>query len=89
MVQTKAPIPPSLRTAKTSEELFGFIADHLKTFLQEHHPEYCNKQPENRAEWYRLGFWFSFPVIQTKINAGKLMRWTKGFSIKVHAFIPN
>ena len=27
-----------------------------------------------------LGFTFSFPVLQTSINRGKLIKWTKGFS---------
>ena len=27
-----------------------------------------------------LGFTFSFPVLQTTINSGKLIAWTKGFS---------
>lgn len=83
MVQSKAAVPASLQTAKTSAELFGFIADHLKHFLEKHHPEECEKEHDNKEEWFRLGFTFSFPVIQTKINAGKLMRWTKGFKIEV------
>ena len=28
-----------------------------------------------------LGFTFSFPVKQTSLNSGLLMKWTKGFSI--------
>ena len=27
-----------------------------------------------------MGFTFSFPVLQTRINAGSLVEWTKGFS---------
>ena len=83
MLQSKVAVPPALQTAKTSTELFGFIADHLKNFLDQHHPEHCEKEPHNKDEWFRLGFTFSFPVIQTKINVGKLMRWTKGFQIEV------
>jgi hexokinase len=82
MTQSKAVVPTSLQTAKTSSELFGFIADHLKKFLDEYHPEHCEHM-NSKEEWFRLGFTFSFPVIQTKINAGKLMRWTKGFKIEV------
>ena len=84
MVQSKAIVPASLQTAKTSSELFGFIAEHLKNFLIKHHPEHCDKETNSMEDLFRLGFTFSFPVIQTKINAGKLMRWTKGFSIEVH-----
>jgi hexokinase len=83
MIQSKAIVPPSLQTAKTSTELFGYIADHLQNFLNKHHPEHCEGYSDEKAHYLRLGFTFSFPVIQTKINAGKLMRWTKGFSIEV------
>ena len=83
MIQSKSVVPSALQTAKTSSELFGFIADHLKRFLEQHHPEHCDRESNNTENWFRLGFTFSFPVIQTKINAGKLMRWTKGFNIEV------
>lgn len=83
MIQSKAVVPAALQTAKTSAELFGFLADHLQRFLDEHHPDHCDKHSDDKEEWFRLGFTFSFPVIQTKINAGKLMRWTKGFKIEV------
>jgi len=83
MIQSKTVVPASLQTAKTSSELFGFIADHLKHFLDEYHPEHCEKDHNDKSECYRLGFTFSFPVIQTSINSGKLLRWTKGFSIEV------
>ena len=87
MLQSKAAVPSYLQTAKTSSELFGFIADHLKNFLDKYHPEHCDKQHDAKEEWFRLGFTFSFPVIQTSINAGKLMRWTKGFNIQVFTFV--
>src|SRR5271169_5174557 len=83
MTQSKAAVPSKLQTAKTSEELFRFIAGHLKNFLDKYHPEHCDKEADDEQEWFRLGFTFSFPVIQTSINAGKLLRWTKGFSIEV------
>ena len=83
MIQSKTVVPASLQTANTSSELFGFIADHLKNFLNEYHPEHCEKNHNDKGEWYKLGFTFSFPVIQTSINSGKLLRWTKGFSIEV------
>jgi hexokinase len=83
MIQSKTVVPTELQKAKTSSELFGFIADHLQKFLYTHHPEYCEKDHEDKSEAYRLGFTFSFPVIQTSINSGKLLRWTKGFQIEV------
>jgi hexokinase len=83
MIQSKAVVPSVLQTAKTSSELFGFIAEHLKKFLEQYHPDRCDRELHDKDNWFRLGFTFSFPVIQTKINAGKLMRWTKGFNIEV------
>ena len=82
-VESKDLIPDSLRTAKTSAELFGFIADHLKKFLDEYHPEHCDIPADARDRWYNMGFIFRFPVQQTKINAGKLLRWAKGYKIEV------
>ncbi|CAN1180233.1 HXK1 [Linum perenne] len=61
----KVSIPPQVMTG-TSEELFDFIAQSLKKFV------------ETQRE---LGFTFSFPVNQTSISSGLLMNWTKGFSI--------
>src|SRR5215471_1269803 len=37
MLQLKAAVPSYLQTAQTSTELFGFIADHLKNFLDKYH----------------------------------------------------
>ncbi|KAH9623781.1 hypothetical protein KSS87_008421 [Heliosperma pusillum] len=69
-------IPPELMVA-TSEELFDFVAEALAKFVATEseglHPE-PNKQRE-------LGFTFSFPVKQTSIASGTLIRWTKGFNI--------
>ncbi|KAK9715422.1 hypothetical protein RND81_06G163800 [Saponaria officinalis] len=69
-------IPPELMVG-TSEQLFDYIAEALAKFVATEseglHPE-PNKQRE-------LGFTFSFPVKQTSIAAGTLIRWTKGFNI--------
>jgi hexokinase len=86
MIQSKSVVPQSLQTAKTSSELFGFIAEHLKNFLNKHHPDHCDKQSDSKEAWFRLGFTFSFPVIQTKINDGRLLRWTKGYKIQVRPY---
>jgi hexokinase len=83
MIQSKTVVPPELQTAKSSTELFGFIADHLQHFLTKYHPEHCERDHKDLSKAYRLGFTFSFPVIQTSINSGKLLRWTKGFQIEV------
>lgn len=54
----------------TQEKLFDFIAQSIKEFMQEH--SITRRLP--------LGFTFSFPVHQTSLTAGTLIRWTKDFS---------
>ena len=56
----------------TGTELFDFFAQCVADFIQ------INKLPTDSK--IPLGFTFSFPLDQTKINEGKLMKWTKGFS---------
>lgn len=46
-------------------------------FFLTYHPKFL----ENSTEILKLGFTFSFPVNQTSINSGTLLRWTKGFEI--------
>lgn len=79
--------------AKTSKELFSFLAKQIETFLKTHHSDHFEAHVRRRktmstAEGYRdenvfrLGFTFSFPVDQIGINRGTLIRWTKGFDIE-------
>lgn len=72
--QSKYKLPDHIRTS-SSEELWSFIADCLKTFVDEQYPEGV-KDP------LPLGFTFSYPASQDKINMGVLQRWTKGFDIE-------
>lgn len=58
----------------SAEVLFGFIASCIKKFIK--------KEGIKLSEEVRLGFTFSFPVVQTGIASGTLLRWTKGFSAK-------
>ncbi|TVY73143.1 Glucokinase, partial [Lachnellula suecica] len=92
IVQQKVPIPKELMVAKTSKELFSFLAKQIESFLKEHHEDHFvahirRRQTVSTPEGYRdehifrLGFTFSFPVHQIGINRGTLMRWTKGFDI--------
>lgn len=78
--------------AKTSKELFAFLAKQIENFLKEHHADRFESHVRRRAtastpegfrdeHIFRLGFTFSFPVQQLGINKGKLIRWTKGFDI--------
>lgn len=57
--------------------LFDFIAEAILTFLDD------NQIEKGRAgkESLKVGFTFSFPVLQTSINRGQLMHWNKGFDI--------
>lgn len=60
---------------KTKEaKFFDFICQCIKKFLKEENISLNKKLP--------LSFIFSFPLIQTSINAGTLIRWTKGFDVK-------
>jgi hexokinase len=88
LTQSKVKIPDSLMKAKTSGELFSFLAKQIEAFLREHHNDHyeCHKERkaagEPEQEIFDMGFTFSFPVQQVSINKGYLIRWTKGFDIK-------
>nr|QXR02139.1 HXK5a [Phyllostachys edulis] len=69
-------IPPHLMVG-TSMELFDFIAAALAKFVDTEGDDF--HLPEGRQR--ELGFTFSFPVNQTSISSGTLIKWTKGFSI--------
>ncbi|XP_056166869.1 hexokinase-1-like [Syzygium oleosum] len=70
-------IPPHLMTG-SSEDLFDYIAAALAEFVATE-DEGSHPYPGRQRE---LGFTFSFPVRQTSISSGTLIKWTKGFSIE-------
>ncbi|KAL6974464.1 hexokinase A [Sarracenia purpurea var. burkii] len=70
-------IPPHLMVG-SSDALFDFIADALKKFVDTEGEDF-HVSPGRQRE---LGFTFSFPVRQTSIASGTLIKWTKGFSIE-------
>ncbi|KAL3234885.1 Hexokinase-1 [Nakaseomyces bracarensis] len=72
--QSKYKLPGPMRTTKDAGELWGFIADSLEAFVHEQFPEGLKKN-------IPLGFTFSFPASQDRIDQGILQRWTKGFDI--------
>ncbi|CCK71806.1 uncharacterized protein KNAG_0I00140 [Huiozyma naganishii CBS 8797] len=72
--QSKYKIPDAMRTTKNPDELFVFIAESLKSFVEE-------QFPHGVSEPIPLGFTFSFPASQDRINQGILQTWTKGFDI--------
>lgn len=61
----------------TSDALFDYIAAELAKFVAKEGQDY--QLPPGRQR--ELGFTFSFPVLQSSINSGTLIKWTKGFSI--------
>ncbi|XP_010915190.1 hexokinase-2 [Elaeis guineensis] len=69
-------IPPNLMVGRSSE-LFDFIAAELAKFVASEGEEF--HLPAGRQR--ELGFTFSFPVKQTSISSGTLIKWTKGFAI--------
>lgn len=56
----------------TGNMFFDFISRCIEAFLKENHIA---------QERFDLGFTFSFPVIQSSIDRGVLISWTKGFSV--------
>jgi hexokinase len=62
---------------KKLQELFDYIAVELMHFVNSEGDGY---QPHPGTE-RELGFTFSFPVNQTSIDSGSLLKWTKGFAI--------
>lgn len=76
--QSKAKIPEDLLDG-TSEELFSYLAKKIKQFVERHHADQVSTDAEKHL---KLGFTFSYPVNQTALDAGTLIRWTKGFKIQ-------
>ncbi|KAK6937189.1 Hexokinase, C-terminal [Dillenia turbinata] len=73
----RQPIPQELMTS-TSEDLFDFITSSLKQFIEKEGGG-SELLPGRRRD---LGLTFSFPVKQTSVSSGHLIKWTKGFRIK-------
>nr|DAD30292.1 TPA_asm: hypothetical protein HUJ06_031760 [Nelumbo nucifera] len=60
------------------QDLFDFIASTLEKFVEKEGNGYIVPLDRRRE----LGFTFSFPVKQTSVSSGILIKWTKGFSIE-------
>ncbi|KAL8144126.1 hypothetical protein V2J09_017158 [Rumex salicifolius] len=69
-------IPPELMLGR-SEELFDFIASGLARFAEKEGEKFHLLQGSKRE----VGFTFSFPVKQTSVDSGTLIKWTKGFAV--------
>lgn len=63
---------------KLIQDLFDYIAEALAKFVATENENF-QLSPGRQRE---LGFTFSFPVRQTSICSGALIKWTKGFSIE-------
>ncbi|MQL76421.1 hypothetical protein Taro_008806 [Colocasia esculenta] len=61
----------------TTEELFDFIASELARFVEKEGDRFQLRQEMKRE----IGFTFSFPVKQTSVDSGILIKWTKGFAV--------
>ncbi|QSL66539.1 hypothetical protein MERGE_000919 [Pneumocystis wakefieldiae] len=71
VIQSNYTISPELKRSD-SDIFFGFIAKCLKDFLKEH----------DIKEEITLGFTFSYPCRQDRIDHGVLKHWTKEFNVK-------
>ncbi|KAH3674847.1 hypothetical protein WICMUC_003050 [Wickerhamomyces mucosus] len=80
LVQTKSKIPEDLLNG-TAKELWSYLAKKIGKFVVEQHPDQCQRAT-NDDDHFKLGFTFSYPVNQTALNQGTLLRWTKGFNIQ-------
>ncbi|KAI2616288.1 glucokinase glkA [Hypoxylon sp. NC1633] len=66
VLQSQARVPPELMVAKTSRELFSYIAKQIRDFLLDCHPSSIKAaQDDSSHSFFALGFAFSFPVYQS------------------------
>ncbi|KIK55488.1 hypothetical protein GYMLUDRAFT_47692 [Collybiopsis luxurians FD-317 M1] len=61
------------------QKLFDFCAECLKTFIDTNYTDGEGKSTLKPGETLPLGFTFSYPCVQERIDHGELIRWTKGF----------
>ncbi|KAJ7291551.1 hexokinase, partial [Mycena rebaudengoi] len=61
------------------QKLFDFCAECLKTFVEQSLADENNGLHLEPGEKLPLGFTFSYPCSQERIDHGELIRWTKGF----------
>jgi hexokinase len=71
--EEKYTIPGDVKRG-TADKLWDFIADLLQRFVEEDHRT-------DKAEPLPLGFTFSYPATQERIDHGALQTWTKGWDV--------
>jgi hexokinase len=76
MKQSKFKVPTTLMENSTGHELFATLAKRVEIFIKEN-----NLEPASELEFLKLGLTFSFPVDQSALNKGSLLRWTKGYNL--------
>lgn len=81
IVQDKWAVPHEYMIGD-SETFFEFLASRLEAFIKKHHADTLTSEYVSSDNKFKMGFTFSFPVNQTSLNRGTLIRWTKGFDIK-------
>ncbi|THV02243.1 hexokinase [Dendrothele bispora CBS 962.96] len=64
------------------QKLFDFCAECLKTFIDTNYIDENGQTTLKEGEMLPLGFTFSYPCTQNRIDHGELIRWTKGFGAK-------
>jgi hexokinase len=65
--------------------IVDYLADSVDAFLTTHEnmsPPGDEPHAAADTKTIPLGFTFSFPVEQSAIDSGKLLKWTKGFNVK-------
>ncbi|OQV07533.1 hypothetical protein CLAIMM_11956 [Cladophialophora immunda] len=78
ITQEKYQLPKEIKTG-TADELFEHIADRLGDFVKNHVKSEKVMGDEGKVP---LGFTFSYPATQDRIDHGVLQTWTKGWDVK-------
>jgi hexokinase len=78
LLQEQYKLPTDLKTG-SADQLWTFITSKISTFLSSNglDKEYSNEDGKRMP----LGFTFSYPATQHRIDHGILQTWTKGFDI--------
>ncbi|EXJ91874.1 hexokinase [Capronia epimyces CBS 606.96] len=78
IMQHKFKVPTHFLTG-TADQLFDFISSSMQEFLDQH-PNHARGWSGNAP--LPLGFTFSYPATQERIDHGILQTWTKGWDVK-------
>jgi hexokinase len=76
LTQEQYKLPDEIKTG-TAEQLWSYIAEYLERFM--HDQGFMEEYSQEKK--MPLGFTFSYPATQHRIDNGILQTWTKGFNI--------